>query len=182
MTKILLAGLVSVVICGLFCTSTNAQPFHRLTADDFRGAANSLGEGVAYTNCSIEYRYLARRERDYYVLTFTVRLKMNNDISWIDRRIIRTPELLAEILKHEQGHYNIAYMEQQELLRTVSKTVFYADYQRVAQNIFSRIDAKYQQLNLDYDNDTAHSTNHEQQHSWDVFFQRNLATEYLARD
>jgi predicted secreted Zn-dependent protease len=182
MAKILLTGFVSVAICGLLFTSAAAQPFRHLTAFDFRGAANSLGEGVAYTNCSIEYRYIARKERGYYVLDFTVRLKMNSDMSWIDRRIIRTPELLAEILKHEQGHYNIAYMEQQELLRTISKTVFYADYQRVAQNIFSRIDAKYQQLNQDYDNDTAHSVNRQQQHSWDVFFQRNLGTEYLARN
>jgi len=62
-------------------------------------------------------------------------------------------------LKHEQGHYAIAFMEQQELLRTVGKTVFYADYQYVAQSIFDRIDAKYRQLNLDYDADTNHMLN-----------------------
>jgi len=82
--------------------------------------------------------------------------------------------MLAEILKHEQGHYTIAYMEQQEVLREVNKIRFRADYQQRAAEIFNRIDAKYKQLNLDYDDDTAHMTNRVQQHSWDVYFYRKL--------
>ena len=66
-------------------------------------------------------------------------------------------------------------MEQQELQRTVGKTVFYADYQYQASNIFDRIDAKYKQLNLDYDTDTRNSTNREQQRSWDAYFEKKLA-------
>jgi predicted secreted Zn-dependent protease len=85
--------------------------------------------------------------------------------------------MLAEVLKHEQGHYNIAYMEQQELLREVGRTRFEADYQNRAQEIFDRIDAKYKQLNLDYDEDTQHMTNRLQQISWDKYFQRKL--EYM---
>jgi predicted secreted Zn-dependent protease len=95
---------------------------------------------------------------------------------------INTKELLAEILKHEQGHYNISYMEQQELLRTVGRTVFHADYHTVADRIFDRIDAKYKQLNQNYDIDTQNSTNRVQQHSWDVYFQQRLNYMPLAKN
>ena len=83
--------------------------------------------------------------------------------------------MLAEILKHEQGHYTIAYMEQEELLRTVSKTVFYGDYRQQAQAVFDKIDAKYKQLNADYDTDTQHMQNKVQQLSWNAYFDKKLA-------
>jgi hypothetical protein len=66
-------------------------------------------------------------------------------------------------------------MEQQELLRTVGRTVFHSDYQRVAQEIFDRIDAKYKQLNMDYDYDTRHMIDRKQQKSWNVYFDKQMA-------
>jgi predicted secreted Zn-dependent protease len=87
---------------------------------------------------------------------------------------VRSTEMLTEILKHEQGHYNIAYLEQQELLRTVGMTVFYDDYLYKAKDILRRVDAKYKQLNVDYDEDTNHMLNREQQRNWDAYFRKQL--------
>jgi hypothetical protein len=67
-------------------------------------------------------------------------------------------------------------MEQQELIRTVSKTRFTANYQAEARAIFDRIDAKYQQLNDNYDTDTRNSLDKVQQHSWDEYFKKRLIT------
>ena len=58
--------------------------------------------------------------------------------------------------------------------REVGRTRFEADYQYRAQEIFNRIDAKYKQLNQDYDEDTGHMTNRVQQVSWDKYFQKRL--------
>jgi|SRR6185503_1470342 len=161
----------------IISAAAGAQPFRKLTADDFRGIANPGNTNeVAITNCSIEYSYTARRENDYYILSFNIKLIMNADQSWMDWRRISTPALRAEILKHEQGHYNISYMEQQELLRTVSHTVFRSDFRQVADAIFDRLEAKYRQLNLDYDADTQNSMNRVQQHSWDNYFARTLSS------
>ena len=155
-----------------------AQPYRVLTVNDFRGVPNSYnGEVVAYTNCSIDFKYQAHREQDYYILNFNINLTLNSNKSWMDKRRITSQAQLAEVLKHEQGHYIIAYMEQEELLRAVSKTVFRADYQYQASNIFNRIDAKYKQLNLDYDEDTQHMVNRVQQQSWDAYFKKRL--EYM---
>ncbi len=162
--------------------AATAQPFRKLTSDDFRGVPQPGNSGeVAITNCTIEYAFTARRENDYYILSFDIKLIMNTDQSWMDWHRITTPALRAEILKHEQGHYNISYMEQQELLKTVSHTVFRANYRQVANAIFDRLEAKYRQLNLDYDADTQNSMNRVQQHSWDNYFARTLTT-LLGKD
>jgi hypothetical protein len=175
--------LIFVAVLMFFCGQAFSQPYKKLTVNDFKGVPGSGGDAaVAYTFCSIEFSYTARPEKDYYVLTFYIKLIMNNDQSWMNLKKITTREMLEEILKHEQGHYNISYMEQQELLRAVSRTVFRADYNRVANSIFDRIDAKYKLLNQNYDADTQNSTNRVQQHSWDAYFQQRLNYMPLAKN
>jgi len=181
--KFTIRRLIFVAAFTFFCTQAFSQPYRKLTVNDFRGVPGNGGDrAVAYTYCSIEFSYTAKRENDYYVLTFYIKLVMKNDQSWIDLHKITSKDMLTEILKHEQGHYNISFMEQQELLRTVGRTVFRGDYQRVANTIFDRIDAKYRQLNVNYDTDTQNSTNRIQQHSWDAYFQQRLNYMPLAKN
>ncbi|RFZ83134.1 DUF922 domain-containing protein [Mucilaginibacter terrenus] len=164
-----------LVLFMLAATSLFAQPFRQLTPADFRGYPKVNNRGVvAYTNCTIDFHFQASHEHGQYRLNFTVRLNMNNDKSWINQSLIGDRANLAEILKHEQGHYNIAYLEQQEVLRTMSRSRFTANYQQEAMAIFNQIDAKYKQLNLNYDADTEHSTNKQQQKSWDTYFAKRL--------
>ena len=169
-----------VILATALCMSTylvQAQPYRELTADDFEGRPQSRSGTIAYTNCSIDFKYEAYRKTGYYQLYFDIRLNVNRDRSWMDKDRISSPEMLAEVLKHEQGHYIIAYLEQQELMREVAKTRFGADYQQKAQELFDRIDAKYRQLNQDYDEDTQHMANRAQQNSWDKYFHKKL--EYM---
>lgn len=163
---------------GLLCFALNpalAQPHRLLTVNDFQGAPRPNGRGViAYTNCTIDFKFQASRNGGNYILHANVRMFMNNYKSWIDRSRITGADQLAEILKHEQGHYTIAYLEQQEVLRAIERTRFSANYQNEAMNLFNRIDAKYKQLNQDYDEDTQHMVNRQQQHSWDIYFVKRL--------
>ncbi|MBD1393898.1 DUF922 domain-containing protein [Mucilaginibacter glaciei] len=177
MAKIFKAACFCVVLLAAALTAS-AQGFKQLTADDFRSVPlpNSLGV-VAYTNCSINFSYQATLSNNIYRLNFNVILTLNRDKSWINRSVIATRELLTEILKHEQGHYNIAYLEQQEVIRAMTRMRFTSNYKAEAMGLFNRIDAKYKQLNIDYDEDTEHSQNHQQQHSWDVYFNKRL--EYM---
>ena len=167
--------LINTALLVFFSLAAFSQPYKRLTSNDFRGVPNTGNGAVAYTNCSIEFSYTAKPEHDYYILTFNIKLIMNSDQSWMDRGKITSADMMAEILKHEQGHYNISFLEQQELLRTLSQIVFRHNYNQVATSVFDRIDAKYKQLNLDYDTDTQNSTNRQQQHSWDLYFEKRIA-------
>ncbi len=156
--------------------NASAQAYHQLTAADFQGIPRATSEDVvARTHCTIDYHYTANGIDGHYRLNFTIRAIMDRQRSWIKISEVTSQEMLARILKHEQGHYAICYLEQQELLRTVGKTVFNANYRREAQEILDRIDAKYKQLNMDYDTDTQHMQNREQQASWNHYFDRKIA-------
>ncbi len=162
---------------GLLCFgfTASAQPHRFLTANDFQGTPRPNGRGViAYTNCSIDFSYQANNNNGTYILHANVRMTMNNYKSWLDRSRITSAEQLAEVLKHEQGHYTIAYLEQQEVLRAIGRTRFTYNYNAEAMALFNRIDAKYKQLNQDYDEDTEHMINRQQQHSWDIYFAKRL--------
>jgi Bacterial protein of unknown function (DUF922) len=176
MRLILKKMILAAFVCIGCCQVTSAQ-YRELTADDFEGAPQSHSEAIAYTHCNIDFRYRVHARNGHYQLFFNIKLNVDHQRSWMDMDRITSDEMLEEVLKHEQGHYIIAYMEQQELLRTLSKTHFGSDYQNRAQQIFDRIDAKYQQLNKDYDQDTQHMNNRRQQISWNKYFQKKL--EYL---
>lgn len=174
--------IVKVLICAVLLWllvnhMASAQPFHQLTADEFEGRPETTGIAIAYTYCTVDMHYHVTAEKGNYRLAFDIRLVFDRNKSWINHSRVRTSEMLAEVLKHEQGHYSIAYMEQQEVLREMGRTRFGSDYQTKVTEIFDRIDAKYKQLNLDYDEDTQHMNNRRQQHSWDVYFHRRL--EYM---
>jgi hypothetical protein len=174
-------GFVRVAIALAFVTlcinGASAQAYRQLTSADFQGIPRPRMYGnIAYTNCTINFHYDVQRvSRDDYRLQATVTLTMNRDKSWLDNRAIASKKVLDEILNHEQGHYMIAYMQQQEVLRQVNRTRFDADYARQAKALFDRIDAKYKQLNDNYETDTQHMQNRTQQHSWDVYFKKRLA-------
>lgn len=177
----LLRKIGGIVICLAGLQNASAQAYHQLTAVEFQGIPRATsGDVVARTHCTIDYHYIATGVDGHYRLDFTIRAIMDRQRSWIKMNEVTSQEMLARVLKHEQGHYAICYLEQQELLRVVGKTVFDADYRREAQEILDRIDAKYKQLNVDYDADTQHMQNREQQASWNDYFDRKIA--YLPPD
>ncbi|HEY0243996.1 MAG TPA: hypothetical protein VGC01_00400 [Mucilaginibacter sp.] len=170
----------AIAVLFLFGRPGSAQslPYHQLSAEEFKGMPNiSSGDIVAYTNCFIDFNYHATSQKGIYRLNCNIKLVFDKNKSWINKRKVLSSTMLEQVLNHEQGHYILAYMEQQELIRTVSKTRFDANYQYEAANLFDRVHEKYKQLSLDYDDDTSHMLNKQQQHSWDEYFKRRL--EYM---
>jgi len=150
--------------------------YRQLTANDFRGSPQVTGDStVAHTKCTIDFKYHLNGVRGgAYQLTFDVRVLMRRDRSWIDFRRITTRAMLQRVLNHEQGHYNISCLEQQEILREASRKRFTENYNYEARALFDRIHNKYQLLNENYDIDTRHMLDSKQQHSWDVYFQHRM--------
>jgi hypothetical protein len=164
----------------LFLAATGAafaQPGYRLlTPYDFSGSVPpESGFYVAHTSCNVTMNYDVQRYRGNYRLTFDIKLVLNRDRSWINRQMITNADMMAEVLRHEQGHYQIAYLMQQEMFRELTQTRYTGDYQRQTNNIFNRIDDKYRQMNADYDNDTQHMQNRKQQADWINFLNQQVA-------
>lgn len=170
------------VICALviaLCVDNLAfaqSSYRQLTVNDFRGSPQVTGDNtVAHTKCTIDFKYYLAGIRDgAYQLTFDVRVSVRQDRSWINFNRVNSQTMLRRVLNHEQGHYNISCLEQQEILREASRMRFSKNYRAEANFLFDRIHRKYQQLNEDYDIDTRHMLDDKQQHSWDVYFQRRM--------
>jgi hypothetical protein len=169
---------VMYALCLSLCTAmqVSAQNYRQLSVSDFRGLPGAdRGNAIAHTKCSINFHYEAAGRGNDFRLLFDVRLTVERDRSWIDMKRVTSQQLLDKILNHEQGHYIISYMEQQELLRQANRTRFDAyNYRAQANQLFNRIHAKYQELNQNYDLGTQNMRDAEQQHSWDVYFQKRL--------
>lgn len=173
--RICVRGAVCAAVIWLFCLHlAKAQPYRYLTVDDFKGTPRTKTTTVAETNCYIDLHYSVSNKSGKYILRFNVGLVMNRDLSWINFASMESPGMLSYILKHEQGHYDICYFEQQELIREFSRSSYDKNYQQQVTDIFDRVHAKYDQLEKDYDEDTVHSINGTQQLSWNRYFERTL--------
>lgn len=167
--------MLALACCLLGNSVVKAQTYRQLTADDFAGPIPpNSGFYVAHTSCNVFMNYNVRNLRSNYHLTFDIQLKLNRERSWLNRKIANTPESLAQVLRHEQGHYQIAYLMQQEMIRELNAYHYTGDYQHQANTIFKRIDDKYRHMNEDYDEDTQHMQNRKQQTAWVNFLDREL--------
>ena len=167
---------LAVALMIIVMNEAMAQGYHQLTPTDFQGIPKPRVTGhVAYTNCTIDFRYRVYPDKNAaYRLYATVELMLNRDRCWLDSRNIGSKQMMDEVLNHEQGHYIIFYMEQQELLRQINRTFFTANYKAEAMQLFNTIDAKYKELNQNYETGTAHMQNKAQQRSWDDYFKQRL--------
>jgi len=152
------------------------QGYRQLTPNDFAGAVPpGSGFYVAHTSCNVTMKYDVQRYQGNYRLTFNISLLLNRDRSWLNRQMITNADMMAEVLRHEQGHYQIAYLMQQEMISELNRGRYTGDYQRQANNIFNSIDEKYRKMNADYDSDTQHMQNRKQQAAWVDYLNREVA-------
>jgi hypothetical protein len=180
--KIKLLGKLLMLGLTVFSGQCLAQSYHRLAARDFTGSAPGGDNFLAYTNCNVNYSYQVKKFNGRYLVDFNVQLLLNNHLSWIKFNEISNRELLLQILKHEQGHYNIAYLMKCELYNTLSRHRYSANYQEEIVVIFKQVESKYHRMNESYENQTQHMSNQQKQEEWDAWFSRQLDNVSMVND
>ena len=91
--------------------------------------------------------------------TFELTLELDPNRSWA-----RTDKITDELLVHEQGHFNIGILCMREILSVVKKSSFTkSDYANEIQKLFNDILRKYNEMSVQYDSETEHFRNREQQ-------------------
>jgi len=151
-----------------------AQYYHRLAASDFQGAPSAGDQALAYTNCNVQYTYQAIKHNNTYTVDFNVELVFNRDKSFIRLNWVKDQDMLLHVLRHEQGHYNIAYLMRVELYKAFKRARYTDNYQQEIAGIFKQVDAKYQKLNADYERQTLHMQNDAKQDEWNAWFSRAI--------
>ena len=173
------AWAIAVTFILILPNLTMAQAYHRLTARDFTGQPTD-NSFAAYTNCAVVYNYTPTRHNGVYNIDFDVRVILNNNSSWINFREVTSNAMLQEILKHEQGHYNIAYLMRNEAYSVLSHHRYSANYQYEIAQLYRQVELKYHQINVDYEAQTQHMTDAKNQAKWDNWFSRQLGSGEIA--
>lgn len=137
-----------------------------LTWKDFPGKPDHDVTYFAFTYWNITYQYDAFKFKGDTVkwqVNITVDLGKN---SWKKR-----DKITDTLLKHEQGHFDVGIMCAMELQEKVNNTVFMKNnYQAKLSEVIKEVVDRYKKMDLQYDEETNHSANREQQWKWDALF------------
>jgi hypothetical protein len=158
----------------------NAQSYHRLAARDFNGTPPPENGDIAYTNCHVDYTYQVIHRNNNYDISFNVLLNMDNNHSYIRLEHVSDREQLQQILRHEQGHYNIAFLLKCEAYSVLTRHRYTANYHREIDYLFKQVEAKYLKMNEDYESMTNHMLNTQSQDKWNAWFSRQIDNVSLA--
>ncbi|MGB4845510.1 MAG: DUF922 domain-containing protein [Ferruginibacter sp.] len=143
-----------------------------LTWNDFSGKPDKKSEHEANTFWKINYSYTGVNfQGDSAKLKgLSVKLELDADQSWI-----KSGKETANLLKHEQGHFDVGLICLKEMIEKLNNSVFHKqDISAKVQNLFSEVLNKYLLMNKQYDKETDHSKKKEEQEKWDQFFAKEL--------
>lgn len=135
---------------------------------DFTGTPDNSSPYFAYTAWKTNVKFSGVQfEGDKAIINgFEMTVEFDTKASWVKKG-----KETAELLKHEQGHFDVGLLYMQEVLRTISSAGFSrAGYKEEFQKIIKDVHQKYVEMGKRYDNETAHSIKKDEQAKWNVFF------------
>jgi hypothetical protein len=132
------------------------QENRKLTWDDFKAAPVKLGNTAAMTTTHLGFSYNVVNGK----VTYKIDCRFEKNKSW---GLVKNDW----ILKHEQGHFDIAEIFARKLNKSVyeyqfNKSTFQKDLDAIYKSVVDEKE-KFQQL---YDNETDYSRNKSQQEGW----------------
>jgi hypothetical protein len=167
---------LALLIClSGFCQKIiiNDQETNRkLTWSDFTGQVDQSSPFFAYTFYNIKTKWSNIRiiGDSVNIGNFEITLELDPTKSWSKNDKV-TPELLI----HEQGHFNLGILAMKEMLDRLKESKFTkSNYITGLQNIVSEALKKYNNMSVQYDEETHHSDNKQEQIKWNDFFSKNL--------
>ncbi len=143
-----------------------------LTWDDFTGKPDKTSPHAAntYWNVNYGFRGISFKGDTAKISGFFCKLELNEKFSWVKQE-----KQTTNLLKHEQGHFNIGLICQLEMIKQFNSIVFFkTDFQNKIETIFATVMEKYRLLGIKYDEETDHSKNQESQDNWNDFFAKEL--------
>ena len=145
----------------------------KLVWSDFSGNVSRSSPFAALTHYDYHYKIENVKVEKGIVKSsdFIVTLEFNPDKSWV-----KDGKQTDELLKHEQGHFDIAIVCVKELVAMYKKRTLTAfDFNESVKELTKETFQKYKELEAQYDEETDHSKNKEQQLKWNDFIAKQLA-------
>jgi predicted secreted Zn-dependent protease len=139
-----------------------------LSSADFKGAPDYREDFLARTYVTVSLRYNPVSCDIPGKVKLSVETIISiSDKSWMKLNMIRTKEMLNELLSHEQGHYDLNEIFAAELKNILTDSCFdKLQYKSQVDSIFKSLHSKYDKLQLKYDLDTDHMRQKNMQAKW----------------
>ena len=174
--KIISISLVLFFTCISFLHTTaqevvvSSQRGERLlTWEDFQGKPDRSSPFFAETFWDLDFKTTAIGSNSDNISSKNVALTLtfNHRKSWLKK-----DKGTGELLKHEQGHFDIGRLCQLEILSILQTTVLTkTNFATTVQSVFDAGFKKYVALGKKYDEETNHSINSNKQEDWNNFLQ-----------
>lgn len=142
----------------------------RLRWDDFTGQPDHSTGLYAYT-----YWYVSYKWGPFGFSRDTVKWNVEVILE-LEKRSWKKPDKISDsLLAHEQGHFDIGLLFAKAFRERVNATVFFRpNYQSRIAELFNEELEKFRKMESQYDRDTEHFHNREQQRKWNEFFEKEL--------
>ena len=144
----------------------------QLQWSDFAGKPDENSVYFAYTAYSTKFKFDdVQFNGDKAIISgFEMTLEFDKNKSWVKKG-----KETEELLKHEQGHFDVGLLYMQEVLQKMTGANFTrAGYKEEFQKLISDIHQKYKDMGFQYDKETNHSIKKDEQKRWDTFFNESV--------
>lgn len=172
-TSLLFFGLLIYLSCLSQKIIINGQEtIRKLSWSDFTGKVDDSSPFFAYTYYDIKSKggNIKIIGDSVNIGNFEVTLELSPNKSWAKK-----DKVTSELLIHEQGHFNLGILAMKEMLDKFRESKFTrSNYNTGLQNIVTEALKKYNNMSVQYDEETNHSDNKQEQMKWNDFFSKNL--------
>jgi hypothetical protein len=175
MKNILVLLFFIVVAENSFCQGVIINGVNKnrpLTWDDFTGTPDKNSSFEANTYWKLNYKFdgIDFKGDTVKLNSFSVGIELDPNKSWVKKG-----KETADLLNHEQGHFTIGLLCQNDIIRQIRTTIFFkSNFSEKIKEVFTELSKKYDLMSLKYDEETDHSKNKVNQKKWDTFFSEEL--------
>ena len=139
---------------------------------DFAGKPDDNSSYFAYTAYKTKFKFEnVQFDGDKAIIKgFEMTLEFDKNKSWVKKG-----KETGELLKHEQGHFDVGLLYMQEVLQKIAKANFTrSGYKQEFEKLITDTHQKFKDMGFQYDKETTHSTKKEEQERWNRFFDSEL--------
>lgn len=135
--------------------------FHKdrpLTLNDFKGTAPEITQGVAATYSGIKMGYSSAQDKTKIDIKVNLTCYFDPSKSWMKKE-----GKTLSTLEHEQGHFNITFIQMCRFSEAISKYKFTRNWKTELLNLRQKYMDELNTMQDNYDKTTIHGTLKEQQ-------------------
>ncbi len=167
---------VLLILFGWSCMAQESEikwnKYQKLTWEDFQGNIEVNSVKAASTSSGVRYSASMLTRSDKIEITFEIHSYFNKNRSW--RYVDKQSEAL---LRHEQGHFDIAELHARLLRKAYAEYQYSNDFdENILDEIFQTNRNDRDSVQTAYDKDTNHSLFKEGQVLWENFISNSIST------